>query len=111
MARFPVFVLVWILFIAIKLPTMLLGLLVVPLLYRYRHRPFHEVPKVFLPWLNPEDWNDGHRGTPESLPQWWMNQEGAGFKCWYDYHAKRNPAKGLRNFESIDLDFNPELVE
>lgn len=110
MIRLPFFILVWAGFIAIKLPTLLLGFVVVPVLYLYRHRHFYDVPKVFLPWQNPEDWKGGHMGTDESVPQWWINQRGFGFWSWYRYHAIRNPANGLRNFEAIDLDIKPNDV-
>ena len=110
MIRLPLFILVWIGFIAIKLPTALLGLIVVPVLYRYRHRPFDDVPKIFTPWLNPEDWHGGHRGTEHSLPKWWIKENGTDFKSWFRYHAIRNPANGLRNFEAIDLDIKPSEV-
>lgn len=112
MIRLPVFIIVWLGFIAIKLPTAILGFFVVPILYRYRHRPFSKVPKVFLPWQNPEDWNDGPQGTPESVPKWWVKERGGvTFWDWYKYHAIRNPANGLRNFEAIDLDPNPEKIQ
>jgi hypothetical protein len=110
MTKLPLFILVWIGFIAIKLPIALLGLIVVPVLYRYRHKPFDDVPKIFLPWLNPEDWNDGHRGMAESLPMWWVNENGISFKSWFRYHAIRNPANGLRNFEFLDCDPNPSRI-
>ena len=128
---FPLFFLYWLGFAAIKLPTAILGFLVVPFLYSYRHKEFDEVPKVFLPWQNPEDWKGGHRGTEHSLPNWWIKEpvddikipllkivirkareaRGFGFWSWYKYHAIRNPANGLRNFESLDLDIMPTLVE
>lgn len=111
MIKLPIFILIWALFFTFKAVVLLTGLFVVPVLYLYRKRPFDEVPKVFLPWQNPEDWNGGHRGTEHSLPQWWINQCGFGFWSWYKYHAIRNPANGLRNFESLDLDIEPSKVQ
>lgn len=133
MVRLPIFILIWICFILLKAAVVLLGLAVVPVLYRYRHVSFADVPKVFTPWLNPEDWNDGHRGTDKSLPKWWIDEpvsdigitvfgkdvvfrkarehRGFGFGSWYHYHAIRNPANGLRNIEWLDLDIDPAKVK
>ena len=102
--RLPIFLAVWIGMIAIKLPTLLLGFIMVALLYPYRKREFDQVPKIFLPWQNPEDWVGGISGTEHSIPQWWINEMGSGFWSWYKYHAIRNPANGLRNFDFVDLD-------
>ena len=101
----------WLINIAIKLPTVILGIVMVALLYLYRKREFDDVPKVFLPWQNPEDWNGGTVGTEHSLPQWWINENGAGFWSWYHYHAIRNPANGLRNFDFIDLDLKEWKID
>src|SRR5210317_1006628 len=89
--RSPIFLAGWLSNIIIKVPTVILGLVMVALLYFYRKKPFNEVPKVFLPWLNPEDWNDRLMGTEHSLPQWWVDLKGSGFGSWYHYHAIRNP--------------------
>lgn len=102
--RFPIFLANWIGNIAIKLPTLFAGFIMVIPLYFYRKRAFDEVPKIFLPWQNPEDWNDRIMGTENSIPQWWVNEMGTGFWSFYKYHAIRNPANGLRNFDFIDLD-------
>ena len=111
MIKLPIFILLWLGFAAIKLPTMFLGFIVTPILYLYRKREFDDVPKVFLPWQNPEDWNGGPEGTEDSLPQWWINSEGSTFSSWYHYHAIRNPANGLRNFEALDLDLKKEEIK
>lgn len=102
--RSPIFLANWIGNIAIKLPTLFAGFIMVIPLYFYRKRAFDEVPKIFLPWQNPEDWNDRIMGTENSIPQWWVNEMGTGFWSFYKYHAIRNPANGLRNFDFIDLD-------
>ena len=102
--RTPIFLANWIGNIAIKLPTLIAGFIMVIPLYFYRKRPFDDVPKIFLPWQNPEDWNDRMMGTEHSLPSWWVKQMGSGFWSFYKYHAIRNPANGLRNFDFIDLD-------
>jgi hypothetical protein len=110
LVRLPFFLVLWVLFLAIKIPTLLLGFVVVPFLYRYRHKPFMSVPAFFRPWQNPEDWNDGPKGQEDSLPQWWVDQKGVGFRSWYHYHALRNGANGLRNFELLDLTIEKRLV-
>lgn len=102
--RIPGFLAVWVGNIAIKLPTVLLGTIMVALLYPFRKTQFDKVPKIFLPWQNPEDWIGGTAGTEHSIPQWWINENGTGFWSFYKYHAIRNPANGLRNFDFIDLD-------
>jgi hypothetical protein len=108
--KLPGFLAMWALNVLIKVPTILLGTIMVPLLYLYRKKPFDKVPSVFLPWQNPEDWNDGINGTENSLPRWWINREGDNFKSWFKYHAIRNPANGLRNFDFIDLDLKQEEI-
>jgi hypothetical protein len=112
MIRLPIFILVWLAFLAIKIPVSLLGVLVVPLLYGYRSLHFQDVPKIFTPWLNPEDWSGGPEGVwGYSLPEWWLLKEGSGFKSFFRYHAIRNPANGLRGIEFLDLDIKPDLIK
>jgi hypothetical protein len=89
---------------ALKAPVALCGAFMVPLLYPYRNKPQSEVPKILLPWLNPEDWYDGPMGGAHSLPQWWKDREGEDFKSFFRYHAIRNPANGLRNFDILKVD-------
>jgi hypothetical protein len=91
----------WGVMIAIKAPVALLGFLMVALLAKHRYKAREDVPRIYTPWLNPEDWNDGPMGTSSSLPKWWVNREGDDFKAFYRYHAIRNPANGLRNFPSL----------
>jgi hypothetical protein len=111
MIKLPLFIIVWALYVPLKLSILLLGLVVTPILYLYRKRSLDDVPGVFLPWQNPEDWNGGPEGTEHSLPQWWVEQEGVGFWSWYKYHAIRNPANGLRNIEFLDLDIKPDEID
>lgn len=104
--RLPFFLVVWAMVMAIKITVVLGGLVMVAILYRWRHVPSGDVPFVFTPWRNPEDWNDGPRGTKESLPAWWIKRRGgAGFWDWYKYHAIRNPANGLRNYSLFVIDY------
>ena len=110
MYKLPAFVLLWILFIAIKLPTAILGLLVTPLLYRYRSTAYVRLPLWSRPWANPEDWLGGPNHYVDSLPRWWVESKGNTFKMWYLYHAIRNPANGLRSYELLDLTIVPEKV-
>lgn len=109
--RLAVFVPVWALFLAIKIPTLVAGLVVVPFLYRYRAVDYADLPWFTRPWANFEDHQGGIHGVPgASLPQWWIDREGAGFWSFYRYHAIRNPANGLRSFEWLDLDVEQERV-
>lgn len=105
MTRLPIFVLIWVGMMALKLPVAILGLIVVPALYPYRARHYDELPFWTRPWANPEDWTGGPQGVVgESLPAWWIKREGSGFGPFWKYHAIRNPANGLRSFEALDLD-------
>jgi hypothetical protein len=111
MIRLPLFVAVWALFLAVKVPTLVAGLFAVPLLFRWRHVDYVQLPWWSRPWANPEDWQGGVHGVAgASLPQWWIDREGAGFWSFYRYHALRNPANGLRSFELLDLDVEQERV-
>lgn len=108
--RLPGFLVVWLFFMAMKIGFVLHGFVMVALLYFYRKRKFDDVPQIFLPWQNPEDWVGGINGTEHSLPQWWINKEGTGFYSWWKYHAIRNPANGLRNFDFVDLDLEQDKI-
>lgn len=112
--RLPMFVLMWAGFIAIKVPTALLGFVLVPFLYRYRLDWYESLPPWTRPWANPEDWymaRPANKPEYESLPWWWVKAHGTGFWSWYKYHAVRNPANGLRSFEWLDLDVDPARVD
>ena len=113
MIRLPIWLTMWALIICIKIPTALLGLVVVPFLYPYRHTLYKDLPFWTRPWANPEDWRgqspDGN--DVGSLPRWWIKREGTTLYQWWRYHAIRNPANGLRSFEWLDADIIPEKVE
>lgn len=119
MWRLLYFIPIWVAFMAFKLVVVVLGLPIVA--YMWRHRRTHmdllldEKPWL-TPWLNPEDWTGGSQykkaNVYESVPLWWIQREGSvKFGMWWHYHAIRNPANGLRNFEWLDLDIIPELVK
>jgi len=98
--------------IAIKIPTALLGFVMIPLLYPYRNTDYEDLPWWTRPWANPEDWQGKNRGNGNnSLPNWWVISRGNTFKEFYQYHAVRNPANGLRSYELLDLTIVPEKVE
>ena len=108
--RLPFFVLAWAVIIAIKIPTVLLGLIVVPILYRYRRTDYVDLPSWARPWANPEDWQGGPKTFDASLPRWWVNKNGTSIWSFFKYHAIRNPANGLRSFELLDLDIDRARV-
>ena len=110
MIRLPIFIVMWALMLLIKIPTALLGAIMVPLLYPIRHKHYAFLPWWTRPWANPEDW-EGHGYGSDSLPNWWVITRGTGFWSFYKYHAIRNPANGLRSFEWLDLDIIPHKVE
>jgi hypothetical protein len=108
--RLPFFIAAWILFVAIKLPTAILGFVVVPFMYSYNDVKYDSLPGWMRPWANPEDWLGGHATFEASLPKWWVDKKGTGFKSFYQYHAVRNPANGLRSYEWLDLDIDMAKV-
>lgn len=109
--RLPVFIMLWILFIAIKLPVWILGWVVIPLMWGYRYTLYRNLPWWTRPWANPEDWLGGPQSYKNSLPKWWVDKHGGGFWSFYRYHAGRNGANGLRSFEFLDLDIEMSEVK
>lgn len=115
MWRLTYFVPIWIMFMAMKLVVVILGLIITPFLWEYRFRSYeHVIAKHpwIKPWVNPEDWEGGPSSHAQSLPAWWIGRHDGeiGFWMWYLYHAIRNPANGLRSIEWLDLDIIPDLV-
>lgn len=100
----------WAVSIAFKLPTAVAGWFVVPFLYKYRYTDIDMMPIWSIPWVNPEDWHGGFLNYDGSLPTWWKNREGDDFKSFYKYHARRNPADGLRNFAWLQLWIDKDKV-
>ena len=111
MIKLPIFILLWVLFLCIKIPTLIAGIFVVPFLHSYRHIDYNDLPKWTRPWSNPEDWQGGPQHYFYSLPRWWIDKHGGNFKSFYIYYAIRNGANGLRSFEFLDLDIVPDLVK
>ena len=110
MIKLPIFILMWAIFLAIKIPVVILGLVVVPLMYVHRLTNYVDLPWWTRPWANPEDWHGQVNTHSNSLPKWWVLKEGVSMKSFYQYHAIRNPANGLRSIELLDLDVTPDLV-
>lgn len=100
----------WAIQVAVKLPTVLLGFLMVALLYPFRDTNLEDMPWWSKPWVNPEDWTGGFLGNTSSIPGWWRVRMGRGFWSFYKYHAIRNPADGLRNFPKWNLRINKDMV-
>jgi len=110
MIKLPIFILMWAGMLAIKIPTWLLGFVMVLFLHKYRHKNYDTLPWWTRPWANPEDWEGQSNSGTYSLPDWYIEKHGVGFRQFYQYHAIRNPANGLRSFELLDLDIAPEKV-
>ena len=85
----------------IKLPVLVLGFIIVPAMWPLRHTPIKDIPKWLLPWCNPEDWYGGYRGLPRDYNCVPHNIYGGkhGFWDYFRYHALRNGADGLRNYD------------
>lgn len=85
-----------------KVPVIVSGFLIVPLvMWWYRKRPIKDMPKVLLPWTNPEDWTGGFRNFPPEnncVPTNVYDGK-VGFRRFVQYHAFRNGGDGLRNYE------------
>lgn len=111
MIKLPVFILIWAAFMALKVITWLAGHIAIPTMYQWRFKPYNDLQAWTRPWANPEDWMSGPQTYKASLPRWWVEKHGVGFWSWYWYHAWRNGANGLRSFEWLDLDIDPEQVK
>ena len=109
-AWMPVAVVWWAVQMSIKAVVALLGLFVVPFMYRYRNTKLMWVPWYFRPWLNPEDWTGGTQNNVGSIPDWWRKRMGDGKWSFYKYHAIRNPADGLRNFKWLNCQIEPDKI-
>lgn len=110
--RLPFFLSFWLLMWSIKLPTRLLGYLVVPFIWKYRNIHYDNLPWWTRPWANPEDHLGGHMHYDQSLPRWWIRKydNQVTFGMWWRYHAVRNAANGLRSYELLDLTIVPSKV-
>jgi len=96
----------------VSLPFEIVGLVVVPLAGMYRKKPLSEVPSVFLPWANPEDWTGGyldHRPEDNCVPNN-LRDRYRGWFGFYRYHALRNRAHGLRNFSWFTLKLDQDSI-
>ena len=90
------------------IPYEIAGFFVVPFIYKYRNSDLEFMKKYhpkLLPWVNPEDWTNGWRGhqpgdncVPDDLRPRFSGRWG-----FYRYHAMRNRAHGLRNFDWHNL--------
>ncbi len=97
--------------IFVKLPVNALGLIVTLFTYKYRNTDYKDVPKRFKLWLNIEDWQGGiNQWGAESLPMWWINREGLGWKSHYKYHAIRNGGDGLRTTRIGGVAVDPDKI-
>lgn len=85
----------------IKIPVIIAGVVVIPLImWWYRKTPISNVPRILLPWCNPEDWYGGYRQLPRTFNCVPSQVYGGkhGFWQFFRYHAFRNGGDGLRNY-------------
>jgi hypothetical protein len=84
-----------------KLPVVVVGWVLIAPMWFLRKRPISTMPKLLMPWVNPEDWTGGYRDFPPEyacVPHD-MYDGKHGFWQFYKYHAWRNGGDGLRNYE------------
>jgi hypothetical protein len=85
----------------VKIPVIILGLIMVPVMWFFRDVPHADVSKALLLWCNPEDWYGGYRKLPleyNCVPD--DTYDGNhGFWYYFRYHALRNGGDGLRNYK------------
>ena len=97
----------------LTIPLEILGLVVVAILIRYRDVPIEQMPKWSLPWVNPEDWTGGyldHQPGDNCMPPD-LRQEYKGAWGFYRYHALRNRAHGLRNYDWYVLELDENKIQ
>ena len=93
----------------IGIPFDILGLVMVPVAYRYRDVPLVAMRKHYkwlLPVVNPEDWTlgwRGHKAGDNCVPAD-LRVRFSGFWGHYRYNALRNRSHGLRNYDWYNLD-------
>lgn len=120
MLKLPIFILMWIVMICIKIPTAFFGFFVVPFLYQYRDTDYKDLQWWTRPWSNPVNWTGQPGNYKSSLPLWWVEDSdvyeyykglGTGFWSFYRYYARRNSANGLRSFKWLALNIDPSKVK
>ena len=111
----PVFLAVWALQVVVKVPVMLLGFVLQPIMFKHRNVLLKDMPWYLLWLTNPEDQPGGYPGYPDSFPSFWhrrMKAEGWSLRsAHYRYHAVRNPADGLRNFKLLQAPLVPSEIK
>ncbi len=110
LVKLPIFVILWVAFLMIKIPVNLLALFVVPFMWEYRDVKYDNLPGWMRLWSNLEDWEGQVNSYENSLPRWWVVEHGKGFWAFYQYHAIRNAGDGLRSIEWLDLDVDKDRV-
>ena len=103
MIKLPIFIMIWLVMIAIKICWIPTGWIAIPFLWKYRYTSYSRLPKWTKPWANLEDWTGQPNHHMASLPKWWVLKHGIGFWSFYRYHAGRNGADGIRSFKLLDL--------
>jgi hypothetical protein len=105
----------WAVQIAIKLPVVILGFALQPLMFKHRNVLLKDMPWYLLWLTNPEDQPGGYPGFPDSFPPFWhrkMEAEGWSLRyAHYHYHAVRNPGDGLRNFKFLQVVPKPDEIK
>lgn len=91
-----------------SIPFQIFGLVMVPIAYLFRDEDLDYLkiahPWV-IPWVNPEDWTGGwlnHQPGDNCVPKF-LRERYKGFWGFYRYHALRNRAHGLRNYDWHNL--------
>lgn len=96
----------------LTIPVQLAGFVMVAAAIPYRKTPLADLPRWLIPWANPEDWTGGWLGhTPkDNCVPLNLRADYSGIVGFYRYHAFRNRAHGLRNYEWYLLKIRPAAV-
>lgn len=102
--RTPLFIMSWILFLALKIVTVLLGLVAVLFLGAYRDVLYDDLASWTRPWANQGDWYGGPYTFNETcLPRWWVVKLLPIYaRWWHPILNALNVADWWKSFEPTD---------
>lgn len=112
MIRLPIWILWWLVQMAIKIPFAIMGLWMMRVMYYDRYTHINALPWYKKIFANPEDWRGGFKDYEGSVPTWYIEKMGGdSYRTFWRYHAIRNPADGLRNIKWLQLWIEKDKVK